>query len=543
VALYPVQYQPGAERILFAPELTVHVTTRPRATPVDVLPYRGLRDDVRELSLRLDNPGLLDEYEPASLPKGEPVDYLVIAPQRFHAKLQEYVAHKAELFGLRCEIAAYEDILETATGNNPPAKVRNYLKERYADGVQWVLIVGDADRDAEVVELRPLYVTGVDPDDGTQYTDSAMASDQYYGCLDGNYNFNGNGRWGEPNDGLDGGEVDLLYDVHVGRFTVEEPWELNVITGKTVAFEDDVTMPWRLLFVGEYADEVTEGGDLKDKVYEYCGDQTIPLRTLYDRDGTLTHNALVTAINNNKFQWLNHIGHADVAYNMGFTPSMVAELTNTRMYLGFSQGCFSGSVDGVDAYGSWGYADCMAEQFTHKRAGGAFAYFMNTRYGFYLRGRVDGPSNVYDWELADAFFNDGIPHIGAAMDKAKEDCIGQLSPNNMMRWSWYTLFLFGDPQTPMRLNCDNDQDGFVSAYCKGGDDCRDTDPAVSPAAEEICDDGVDNDCNGLVDADDPACASPPDDDDDATDDDVTDDDDDTGGSADDDDNNDSGGCG
>ena len=338
-----------------------------------------------------------------------------------------------------------------------------------------------------------------------------MASDQYYGCLDGSYNGNGNNVWGEPDDGPNGGDVDLLYDVHVGRFAVDERWQLKIIAGKTIAFENDFAMPHRLLFIGEQADEQSSGGVMKEEVYKHCGDQTIDIIRLYDNNGLFNHQNIVTAVNSNTVQWLNHMGHADVTDNMTFTPSDVGELTNTRFYLGFSQGCYSGSVDGVD---------CMAEQFTSHYTGGAFAYFMNTRYGFYLTGRVDGPSNVYDWSLADAFFNGGIPHIGAAMDKGKEDNIGMLSPNNMMRWAWYTLFLFGDPQTPMRLNCDNDGDGFVSVYC-GGKDCNDEDPNIHPGATEICNDGVDNNCDGLIDAQDPTCASA---DDDATDDDAVDDD-------------------
>jgi len=51
----------------------------------------------------------------------------------------------------------------------------------------------------------------------------------------------------------------------------------------------------------------------------------------------------------------------------------------------------------------------MAEEFTGDWQHGAFAYYMNTRYGFYLIGRTDGPSNMYDWQFANAVFVDGIP--------------------------------------------------------------------------------------------------------------------------------------
>ena len=42
---------------------------------------------------------------------------------------------------------------------------------------------------------------------------------------------------------------------------------------------------------------------------------------------------------------------------------------------------------------------------------------------------------------------------------------------------------------------DNDGDGY-KAMADGGDDCDDNDDTVHPAAEEICDDRIDNDCDG-----------------------------------------------
>ena len=47
---------------------------------------------------------------------------------------------------------------------------------------------------------------------------------------------------------------------------------------------------------------------------------------------------------------------------------------------------------------------------------------------------------------------------------------------------------------------DNDGDGY------GNDDCNDSDSSINPGAVEVCDDSIDNNCNGLVDCEDPSCS-------------------------------------
>ena len=78
---------------------------------------------------------------------------------------------------------------------------------------------------------------------------------------------------------------------------------------------------------------------------------------------------------------------------------------------------------------------------------------------------------------------------------------------------------------------DSDADGWTT--CDG--DCDDLDETAFPGNQEVCDDGVDNDCDGWADLDDDECEAGDDDDSTGDDDDSTGDDDD---SADDDDDDD-----
>ena len=82
-------------------------------------------------------------------------------------------------------------------------------------------------------------------------------------------------------------------------------------------------------------------------------------------------------------------------------------------------------------------------------------------------------------------------------------------PSVIYRDSEYALFYNGGASSRTRIgyaislpDCrDSDGDGSWDEAC-GGWDCDDSDPEVSSGAEEICGNGVDDDCDGLVDYDD-----------------------------------------
>jgi len=75
----------------------------------------------------------------------------------------------------------------------------------------------------------------------------------------------------------------------------------------------------------------------------------------------------------------------------------------------------------------------------------------------------------------------------------------------------------GDLGTPGAQNdtcwevcTDNDQDGYsIEGGGCGPVDCDDTRPDVNPGATEVCDNGLDDDCDGYTDGDDPDCQPGP----------------------------------
>jgi hypothetical protein len=68
-----------------------------------------------------------------------------------------------------------------------------------------------------------------------------------------------------------------------------------------------------------------------------------------------------------------------------------------------------------------------------------------------------------------------------------------------------------DDQDPACIVCtDADGDGYaVEGGACGPADCDDADPQVNPGAVEVCDNGIDDNCNGLADGQDPICSAPP----------------------------------
>jgi hypothetical protein len=337
----------------------------------------------------------------------------------------------------------------TDVGSSDLESIRNYISDAYTNwGVKYVLIGGDSN----IVPAPILWVSGMDED--VTYYEDYMPSDLYYACLDGPYNYDGDGNWGEPHDGTDGGDVDLIAEVYVGRACVDNAADVNNFVTKTVAYinknPDDEYLD-KVCLVGEYLGDYGEAsysGTYLDQFVDGSTDDgytTVGIPTdeynitkLYDSPTYYWDPSELMAIINNGVHIINHLGHASYDYNMKMYSSDVSYLTNDKTCFIYSQGCMSGGFDDP-----WGY-DCIAEEFTVKTSHAAFAGIWNARYGFFWSYSTDGDSQRLHRQFWDAVFGESITEIGRANHDSKEDNLPIIG-RSCIRWVYYETNLFGDP--------------------------------------------------------------------------------------------------
>jgi hypothetical protein len=441
--LHPVQYNPTTGNLIYYKSLEVSVKTV--STGIQSEFYRGFDQDRNEVNQKVDNPEMSlrynEEYTPLSLPF-EQYDLLIITTNTLKSGFEPLKqAHDAT--GVSTVVKTLTDI-----GGSDLESIRNYIRDAYTDwGIEYVLIGGDDN----VVPAPILWVSGMD--ENVTYYEDTMPADLYYACLDGPYNYDGDGNWGEPHDGTDGGDVDLIAEVYVGRACVGNTAEVNNFVTKTVAYiNKDIQNEFftRVNLAGEYLGNygiASYGGTYLDQLVNGSTDDGyttvgIPasdytINKLYDSPGYDWPPSAIISVINNGVHIINHNGHANYDYDLKLDTYDVDALTNpsNRTCFIYSQGCMAGGFDN---------GDCIAEHFTIKTTHAAFACIMNARYGWFWSYSTDGDSQRLHRQFWDAVFGEMIPEIGRANHDSKEDNLPIIG-RSCIRWCYYETNLFGDP--------------------------------------------------------------------------------------------------
>jgi len=431
--LYPLRWNPQRHKIQVASgaKIRVRLTDESAGSQPKARTFRASARDLEEVALLLDNPRDLGRFPAPKSGRATDWEYLIVTGNSMISTFQTLADHRAATDGMTTHIESMEDILSGTSGRDDAEKLRNFIIDAYTNhGTRYLVLGGDAD----IVPERGCYGRGE-----VSYTDNNIPTDFYFGALDGDWNADGDGIFGEPED-----NVDLFAEVAVGRISAGNATEAGRQISKIIAYESWAAAPNTTLLLGENADSTpTWGGDMLD--YLYLQMSGIPRETLYDRDGSWSGSTLINNyLNSNSLNTINHMGHANESTVMKMGTSDASGLSNTSPFFIYSQGCYAGAFDD---------SDCMAEYFTVKGNGGTHAVIMNSRYGWYTPASVFGSSNLFQREFLQAVYEEGTPRLGDANNRSKHNLAGLAEVYGSMRWCFFDITLFGDPATPIHWQC------------------------------------------------------------------------------------------
>ena len=378
-------------------------------------------------------------YSPKSrlIDLSQPKKMIVITDATRAPWFDEYVGWRTSM-GISTGVFLTSDIYSAYPGIDNAEKIRNFIIDAYqtwassSSPLEYVILGGDD----EIVPERGAY------GEVGSTVDNRMPVDLYFGCLDGTWNANGNLIWGETSD-----EVDMLPEVHVGRFPAETYVEFYNIFRKIRYYVEVNSFSNNIaIMYGENLNPnpVTWGGDYKDAVSVFMPD-SYNIKTHYQRDGTYSEQIVWDSINQGA-NVMNHMGHANETFLLGQGNNTIEQLNNTEYGWLYSQGCYPAAFDQRTS----GDGESIGEHLL--TAGGALMGFIgNTRYGWYMPGSIEGASEFFDRQFFNGIYNYGTVELGKALTFCRTQNLNASLQNSVMRWCYYEQVLFGDPSIQVKF--------------------------------------------------------------------------------------------
>lgn len=449
----PMQYQPASGQVSYYKNVKIVVETE---TSTAALKAQTLLRPNSTLKDMIQNKEMMNRY--TSFQREGEYKVLIITSETLQEGFNTYAEHYLSQ-GLKCEVKTVEEINSTMTGQDSPEKIRNYIIQEYTNsGIEQVVLGGDV----EHVPFRGFYC-GVQSSEWMEAYD--IPSDLYFSALDGTWDDDEDGIWGEPE------EDDLLPDIAVGRMPVSDLSELDIEINKSRLYqiapvEAELNKP---LLVGEnlYDDPLTWGADYLDLLIGYHDDNgyitegipaTDPIETFYDRDlGYWDANDIMAKINEGS-SFIHHAGHSNSEYAMRLTNFDITNenfgLVNGFIHnyaLIYTHGCTCGSFD---------HDDSIAERMLNIN-NFAVGFIGNSRYGWFNEGQTEGPSAHMHREFVDAIYTDKVNRLGSAHLLSKQmtspwvTAPGQ-HEEGALRWCFYDCNVLGDPLLPVYTDLPNE---------------------------------------------------------------------------------------
>jgi hypothetical protein len=461
VVVHPVQYNPVREELFYYDQVTISIETEPISPADQVAAYVMTPFHRSVLQFTVDNPEVLADMELTPM-DGDDYEVLVITYPTVQSKFDDYVALNKRR-GLRTKVALIADVLQTSGPTNQD-KIRNYIKNEYETSkIVFVVLGGDINQ----VVHRELYSESYDhnktPD---RFLQKYSGSDLYYVTLDGDWNDDGDEKYGEP------GEEDLLWEVYIGRMPVDNTTHLTNILTKTAHYcetpqKDQAT---NVLLAGEFLwddygktiwgiDNLEYCIDYKDaygfKTYGWPT-SIFTVSRISDKETGAAYgwdgSDLRSKILSTRPAWIDHDGHANSTYCFTFNAS---EIDNTFTNTGASQNYWIGVSQVGCNPGQFKVSDCFMERAVYSDKG-AVAMQGNWDSGYADDDDNNSQATLVCRHERDALFNPAkrVTFLAAAHATGKEALIDVSTDANainlapyygLIRYQTYNTNTLGDP--------------------------------------------------------------------------------------------------
>lgn len=319
--------------------------------------------------------------------------------------------------GMSSTIITVEAITAAYPGRDDAEKVRNFIIDAYRNGgTRYVLLGGDTNH----VPFRLMHTRG-----------KKIASDLYFGCLDGDFDANANNLFGEgPDD-----KCDYTYEVAVGRFSAENKAEMANAVYKTITAENtprNASFLTKLINVNQKAAGV---GDTAawPRVFKR-GSRELSIGfyhdTPYNKNDFLLRR--MNSHNIGQFIWASHGEPHKLGNGIGFDAAK--GLTNgDQFFFIHTIACLSGKFQ----------TDCIAEHLaTETRSGGMFAGIFNS---VTSEATSSGIARYIHEAFPKVYYEDGITRLGdvrAALQYIHADIY---KTDELAHHTTFHHNLFGDP--------------------------------------------------------------------------------------------------
>jgi hypothetical protein len=444
VIVYPLRYQPASRKLILHTLIELEIKyERGARKPLDRRETSpGYPESTRSMAetLTAGTGNLSSSTGHIGLRSLDPEDfpYVIITSEALSDAFTPLAEWKT-LKGARTLLVTVEYIDQHYSGEDLPERIRNFIIDAYQSGsLRWVLLGGDTNVVPERVAWAMDCEAGMMPDEND------IRADLYYADLDGTWDANANGTYGEVDD-----EVDLYPEVLVGRAPVEDVGEAEAFVAKLLAYERWPTSDYQTNFLMSadvlWHDPFTDasiGAEMIDSLY--IPPRFDPITKLYQTQGNSTPGNIVAALNEGQ-NFYNHDSHCFYDVMGAGTGNLgnydMDNLSNgERNGILYSIGCWPAAFD----------YDCIAEHFVTNPDGGGIAFLGNSRYGWGSPGNPGfGYSERYVHQYYRYLFLEDYTRPSAALAMSKAYFASRSQTENVYRIHQYQVNLLGDPE--MRL--------------------------------------------------------------------------------------------